>query len=126
MADSYNKIRLIRNLQCQSTSGTIHNQSHLGLRWGIFREVLMRVSILDRLARIALCEGFAGRLTIHVVISTGILCEMARFMDEGSTFGVCSSGGCAPEGAAEIYDSESIIYQYSRRNMVSTQTYSSG
>lgn len=62
----------------------LSHAGHLRKSWGVLGEVLVRVSILDGMGRVAGGERLGAGLAIDVVLSAGDLGEVGRLVDKSS------------------------------------------
>jgi len=60
------------------------------------------------LVGVADSKALAAALAVDVVLSTTVHGEVGRFMDEGSSLGVCAGSWGIPEGTAEVDDTGAI------------------
>ena len=74
----------------------------------VLGEVLVTISVVDRLSYVTDGQVLTGGLAILVVLGPTVGVEVGRFMDKRSSLGICTSVGGAPEGTAEVDPSKSV------------------
>ena len=72
----------------------------------VLREVLVVVSVHDRLVRGVLREVLRARLAVDMVVGATVAGEVGRLVDEGTRLGVRAGQGGVPESTAEVDLSE--------------------